>query len=233
MTFTASVYRVLIASPSDVEEERKRIPEVMAEWNAQNSTDTGVVFVPVKWETHSTPQMGDRPQAIINRQLVQSSDILIGVFWTRIGSPTGVAESGSVEEIREFIQSGKRVMLYFSSVPVNPSSIDRDQHQKLEEFKYECFQQGLVDRYSSVEEFCRKLTRYLTSIAKENDGNVIQRDDVSASSEWVVIFKELRRCRHEWNAVRPQGDNMAVAKDGMPFIKAIQRYLAELRTMLD
>lgn len=73
----------------------------------------------------------------------------------------------------------------------------------------------------------------MTSIAKENEGNVIQRDDVSASSEWVVIFKELRRCRHEWNAVRPQGDNMAVAKDGMPFIKAIQRYLAELRTMLD
>lgn len=135
MAFTALVYRVLIASPSDVEKERERIPEVMAEWNAQNSADTGIVFVPVKWETHSTPEMGDRPQAIINRQLVHDSDILIGVFWTRIGSPTGIAESGSVEEIREFIQSGKRVMLYFSSVPVNPSAINRDQHQKLEEFK--------------------------------------------------------------------------------------------------
>jgi hypothetical protein len=51
------------------------------------------------WEISATPAAGDRPQAIINRQVVDQADILVGAFWTRLGTPAGRALSGTVEEM--------------------------------------------------------------------------------------------------------------------------------------
>jgi len=99
MPFPATVYQILIASPSDCVEERRAIPEVIYSWNACNSDAFRVVLLPVMWETHSWPELGDRAQSIINKQIVKNCDILIGAFWTRLGTPTGVSESGTVEEI--------------------------------------------------------------------------------------------------------------------------------------
>lgn len=41
------------------------------------------VLTPIGWETHSTPDMSDRPQALINKQLLKTRDLLVAVFWTR------------------------------------------------------------------------------------------------------------------------------------------------------
>lgn len=100
MSYQATVYRIFIASPSDVVEEREVIPKVIHSWNAANSLYHKVMLEPVKSETHATPEMGDRAQAIINKQLVEKCDILIGVFRTRLGTPTGEAESGTFRRDR-------------------------------------------------------------------------------------------------------------------------------------
>ena len=50
--------------------------------------------------------MGERAQAIINRQIVKDSDLVVAIFWTRIGTPTGVAQSGMIEEIEEHYWRG-------------------------------------------------------------------------------------------------------------------------------
>ena len=138
MSYQATVYRILIVYPSDVTAERKAIPEVISSWNATHSEDYGVVLVPVMWETHSTPEMGDRPQAIINKQIVASCDFLVGAFWTRIGTHTGVAESGTVEEINEIKSASKPILIYFSSAPVVPDSVDPEQYKRLTDFKKQC-----------------------------------------------------------------------------------------------
>ena len=98
--------------------------------------------MPLGWETHATPEMGDRPQAIINGQLLKKADLLIAIFWTRIGSPTGAAKSGTVEEIEEHIGAGKPAMIYFSSAPVRPDSIDEKQYSALREFMGPCGSEG-------------------------------------------------------------------------------------------
>jgi len=59
----------------------------------------------------------DRPQAILNRQIVDSGHLLIGIFGNRLGTPTGKAQSGTIEEIEEFRKTGRYVALYFSSAP--------------------------------------------------------------------------------------------------------------------
>ena len=167
MPYQATVYMVLIASPRDVTEERKGITEVVYAWNAINSNDLGIVLLPVMWETHSAPEMGDRPQAIINRQLVKSCDILIGAFWTRIGTHTGKAESGTVEEIYQFIKDGKPVMIYFSSKPVTPDKLDHEQYKRLMSFKKECQGMGIIEQYGSIDELREKLNRQLTKIIRD------------------------------------------------------------------
>jgi hypothetical protein len=69
------------------------------------------MLLPVMWERDATPDLGDRPQGIINRQLVDVCDVLIGTFWAKLGTPTSEAESGTAEEIERFIKAGKPVLI--------------------------------------------------------------------------------------------------------------------------
>jgi KaiC/GvpD/RAD55 family RecA-like ATPase len=111
--------------------------------------------------------MGDRTQEIVNRQVVRDCDILIGVFWTRLGSPTGKAESGTVEEIREFIATGKPVMLYFSKVRAALDDVDMEQWQKVKSFQTECQSKGLVYTYETIDE--------LRDLLRSHIGRTIQK----------------------------------------------------------
>lgn len=163
MPRTSSVIRVMIASPGDVSNERRIAKEVIHAWNDVHSLDRNTVLLPVSWETHASPAMGDRAQAIINKQILGDADILIAIFWTRMGTPTGVAESGTVEEINEHISAGKPTMLYFSSAPVRPDSVDEEQFKSLRLFKdsVKATNSGLFEEYESLSEFKEKLSRQL------------------------------------------------------------------------
>ena len=55
MSFPATTYRVLIASPSDLTEERETATMAINDWNALHAAAEGVVLLPVKWETHARP----------------------------------------------------------------------------------------------------------------------------------------------------------------------------------
>lgn len=162
MSFKAEVYRVLIASPGDTEDERRIIPDVINDWNAASSEKAGIILMPVKWETHSTPALGNRPQEIINQQIVNSADLLVGIFWTRIGTQTGKYISGTVEEIEQFINKNKPVMLYFSEAPINPNRIDVEQFTILKSFKDSMRSQGLTESYLDLIDFRNKFTRQLS-----------------------------------------------------------------------
>lgn len=170
MTFQATGVQILIASPGDVVQERQAAEGAIARWNAMHARDSGVTLLPVRWETHAYPQMGARPQEIVSKQIVRQSDVLVAIFWTRLGTPTGKAESGTVEEIREFINAGKPVLLYFASRPVAPDSVDAQQLAAVREFKQDIRAEGLVDEYESIEDFGEKLLFALTQLAREQFG---------------------------------------------------------------
>ncbi len=162
MSFTATTYRVLIASPSDLTEEREAATMAINDWNAQHAAAEGIVLLPVKWETHARPESGVRPQGAINAQIVQTCDILIGMFWTKLGTGAGVAESGTVEEINQFVEQQKPALLYFSDRPTAPSGIDLKQLKKLKDFKDATYSQALVGSFHSVDELRTNLLRDLT-----------------------------------------------------------------------
>jgi len=208
MSYNATVFKVMIASPGDVREERKLIREVLYDWNDIHSEMRKIVLLPVAWETHSSPEMGDRPQAIINRQL-KDCDLLVGVFWTRIGTATGDYPSGTVEEIEEHIKKGKPTMLYFSSKPVSPDEVDRDQYSELKKFKDSCVSRGLYERYSTTAEFKDKLDRqlqlklntepYFTELPQYSDAESVVETTIpnipKLSSEAQILLKEASQDR--------------------------------------
>ena len=167
MAFDAKALRILIASPSDTVDARQALIMAITEWNDLNSESLGVVLVPTLWEISATPETGDRPQAIINRQVVDGCDVLVGTFWTRLGTPTGVDISGTAEEIERMIKRGAQVLLYFSNQPVAPSNLDPDQLRALSEYKADLQTRGLCSDYESIAELGHKVQRDLRKIVEK------------------------------------------------------------------
>jgi hypothetical protein len=161
MPFTATVLRLMIASPGDVQAERAIVREVVSEWNSTNGPHSNVMLLAVGWETDVAPEMGDAPQTIIDKRILANADLLVGMFWTRLGTPTASYASGAVEEIEEHLKLGKPAMLYFSSAPAPLDSVDADQYRALKAFRDSCKTRGLFATYSDVDDFRRKFSRDL------------------------------------------------------------------------
>lgn len=203
------IYRVLIASPSDCVKERSSIPEIIYSWNSSHSFHTGVILEPVMWESHVIPDLGGRPQEVINKQIVDSCDFLIGAFWTRIGTVTGHHISGTAEEIDRLRTQGKKTLLYFSSAPVVPDSIDLDQYKELQNYKKAIRDQGIIFDYVDIGQFREMLQKHISSLmaslTKEN-GDISNQEDSLPESE-IQMFKSqfdsfVRKLNTEWASER-------------------------------
>ena len=195
MPYNAIVINIMIASPGDVSTERNVIRNAIHDWNAVHSADRGVILVPVGWDTHSAPEMGDRAQAVINKQVLQNCDLLVAVFWTRLGSPTGKAASGTVEEIEEHLAAGKPAMLYFSKAPVHLDSVDDAQYKALRDFRTTCQKRGLIETYDSLEEFREKFWRQLAQTIVREYGKIgtLQANPVPAPTPSVPRLSETAK----------------------------------------
>jgi hypothetical protein len=159
----ATIFRVLIASPSDVAEQREVLTNVIHDWNATHWAAEGIVLLPVRWETHAHPATGDYPQGLINKQIVDDCDIVIGCFWSRLGTATPVAASGTAEEIERLRSKSKKVLLYFSTAPL-PQSHDHEQWQKLQEYRQTLQRDSLYWNFSTSNELRDLATRHLAMV---------------------------------------------------------------------
>lgn len=168
MTFDATVVRVMIASPGDTTAERASARDVIAAWNSEHASDLGVVLLPVGWETDSIPEWNIHPQAALNRQLVDQCDVLLGFFWTRLGSATENAVSGTAEEIEVFADAGKPALVYFCRKDVSLAQVDTDQLAAVRKFESSIRTKALYDSYGDDAEFASKLRRGLTSVVREH-----------------------------------------------------------------
>jgi hypothetical protein len=184
------------------------VPDVLAGWNAAHSLSTSAILEPVLWETHARPELGDRPQAIINKQLTDRCDILIGTFWTRLGTKTGVAVSGTAEEIEEFRRNGRPVLLYFSTRPIVPESLDAEQFAALKQYRSILGANGLFFEYDSIDQLRHLLTSHIASMmaqllgasraeAGSTDAQELDRQQLRSQFEAF-----LRRLDAEWISER-------------------------------
>ncbi len=168
MAYLATVLPVMIASPGDVQEYRGIVRDVLHEWNYINSVEANAVMMPVGWETHSSPELGSQPQELINDRVLSECDLLVGVFWTRLGTPTAGGASGTAEEIQRHVAAGKPAMVYFSSAPAALDTVDPDQYAALKEFREWCKSQGLIEFFDHGLDLQSKLRRHLQIAIQKN-----------------------------------------------------------------
>ncbi|WP_249659421.1 DUF4062 domain-containing protein [Lysinibacillus fusiformis] len=167
MGFKADVLRVFIASPSDVSEEREEIEQAIFKWNSLYAVDQQVVLLPERWENVAPAYSGGDPQQILN-ELVNDCDILIGVFWTKLGSPTTNYTSGTLEEIDLFIQRKKEIMLYFVEKDIKRGANFSEVQKVLD---YQSEYQGLYNKYDQtkiVNHLYKKVTDYKRKSSEDN-----------------------------------------------------------------
>jgi hypothetical protein len=155
-----------LISPGDVQQERVELADVVDRWNAQIGRALGVTVELVRWETHSNPDSGDRGQALLNKQIVDSCDFAIAVFWSRVGTPTGDFVSGSAEEIHRLLAAGKQLIVYFRASPI-PQGAAKD-FVALEALRQKIEATALVGTYEGPTDLREKVLFHLTSVVNNN-----------------------------------------------------------------
>lgn len=171
MPKTYTALRVLMASPDDVAEERSLVEEVIDEYNRINNS-LDLRLEPVGWEQDVIPELGADPQAIINDQIAGDYDIFIGILWTRFGTPTPRASSGTKEEFdlayQRFLDAPDtlRIMIYFSECPTNPAELDPEQVRLVQEFRREVGNKGIYSTYKTRDEFKNLVRLHLSKQAQ-------------------------------------------------------------------
>ena len=158
MSFTATVVRVMIASPSDTSSARDAVESAIYRWNEAYAHRRQIILQPWRWETSAVPQLGDHPQSMINSQGVDESDILIGLFGGRLGSPTPNAVSGTVEEINRAHGQGKPVHIYFSRADL-PRNVDPDQLKALNEFRSQIQKTALLGEFDNDTQLAAEIAK--------------------------------------------------------------------------
>jgi hypothetical protein len=166
-----TILTVFVASPSDLDEERNRLEEVIRDLNTTWARELTIRLDLVRWETHAYPSFGDDAQAVINEQLPDDYDLFIGLMWYRFGTPTARAGSGTLEEFQRTKErfdrdpSALQLMVYFKDAPapVSPSKLDHEQLAKVSQFRDSLGEEGaLYWSFTSVDDFERKVRLHLT-----------------------------------------------------------------------
>jgi len=168
MPDTIQLFRILFAAPSDVTEEKTLVRAATNDWNVQHGDGFEARIELMNWQTHAHPEAGRRPQAILNRQFADRADIVLAIFWRRLGSPTGKASSGTVEEIERAQRRGKKVMVYFSQRPGGEEErSDSSEQVRIEQYRRKLGRNTLYGTYGSKREFETAVRKDLALVMRE------------------------------------------------------------------
>jgi len=195
MARTVTKYSIFIASPSDMQEERIAIEEVVKELNLTFGNRQNIVIELLKWETHSAPGIStEHPQNLINKDIGDDYDIFVGLLWTRFGTPTDNAGSGTEEEfinaVKRFQADNNSIQLLFYFKDLAPKSlkdIDASELLKIDEFKKSLPAKNIL--YWEYDT-CESLKNFLRLHIPKRINNLIENSTVNAKTDIVTITEQ-------------------------------------------
>jgi len=118
---TVRLIRIFVSSPGDVAKEREVLGEVIQRINETQGQTHGVRLELRSWERQVVPQIGPRPQAVVDAQ-TQAYDVYLGLMSSQFGTPTGTHGSGTEKELRDAAERWGEVgrpwiLFYFNDEP--------------------------------------------------------------------------------------------------------------------
>ena len=168
MTKPIQQIRIFISSPSDVKAERESAKRVIEELNRTICPPNGLTLFPLTWENNTYSAVGEYSQDVINQQIGEY-DIFVGIMANRFGTPTPNAGSGTEEEFNIAYENrtNTQIMFFFKDAPINPSSLDLSQLDKVRKFKEKIGNKG-VYYFQFPEDFERIFREHLTMHLSNN-----------------------------------------------------------------
>jgi len=164
---------LFVASPGDVAERHGPVDQVAAQFNATLGHNLEATLKIIRWETDAPRGPAERPQGAIN-PLLDQSDIMLGIFWRRCGTPSGVAASGTIEEYTRALDSWRTrghpiPLLYFCEAPAPPPKkvAEAEQLVQVARIREAAGRDALIGAYETTEAFTAVLSRDLYRIAAE------------------------------------------------------------------
>lgn len=175
MAKTQTILKVFVASPIDVDDERKILQDVISEFNITWGDTHKVRLELIKWETNTRPGSGEDAQDVINQQIGDEYDIFLGIMWGRFGSQTNRAESGTEEEFeRAYARLTEspgtvQIMFYFKDAGISPSKLDLEQLAKVQAFKHRISSEYgcLYHEFETTEQFQTKVRIHLSKLVQD------------------------------------------------------------------
>jgi|JI10StandDraft_1071094.scaffolds.fasta_scaffold594822_1 hypothetical protein len=164
MAYPGNIFQVMIGCPADAEKDLQIILDCISDWNIANSSPRQAAILPLHWRTNLLPQFGKSSQEVINKTLLAEADVLVVLFWNRIGSATREDISGTVEEIKKHSSTGKPTFIYFSLDISEANWVDAAQLESLKSFKKDIRDISTYIEYNNPEELRRVFTRHLTQL---------------------------------------------------------------------
>lgn len=159
--------KIVFCGPGDVAKELDIAAKVVDEWNRNHFDSLNCGLKLLNWKTDAAPSMAERGQAVINRELIDSAELIVAVFWRRFGTPTGMHDSGTAEEVIRSMSRDKPVMLYFSDIEAPMVAEDPEQAAKLWDFRQKAMATGLPWNFKSRRQFGELFKQHLNTRVTE------------------------------------------------------------------
>lgn len=198
------VIKITLCGPSDVDKEIEIARKVIDEWNQKNWETSGWGLKYQHWNTDAIPTMAERGQAAINHQLIDDSEIIVAILWTRLGSPTGLAESGTVEEINRAMARDIHVLPYFSDLEAPQTRLDNDQIEKLAAFRSKMMNAGLPCTFKSRRKFRDMFENHLDATVRKI---LSEKTKTRKPSKTLTTVKKISQKAKGDGNIQSAGDN--------------------------
>jgi hypothetical protein len=159
-----------------VKAERDALVEIVEEVNRDTARRAELYLELARWETDTRPGFHVAgPQGLIDPILrIADCELVIGIFWSRLGTPTSTGETGTEHEFRMAYEawqenhSRPEIMAYFCERPPKPKSDeDRAQIEMLKKFKSSFPREGFSWGYKKLDEFKILAARHLRQYVGE------------------------------------------------------------------
>lgn len=218
MAYPTLAVLMLISAPSDVpDEDLATVKRTVSQWNLAMGRASSVTVLPVSWNEHAVAEFGERPQAILNEQLVDEADMALALFADRLGTPTGAADSGTLEEIERLVEAGKPVCVLLNRAPRTLSGMAATEEKiRLEKAIEALYQRAIVLSYKNQAELVGHLNNMLSRAAGKVEGAALSSVGTPVVSEAIGVWPHVVREPYQ-------------ETDNRGNLKTKSRYFLELR----
>ncbi len=237
----ASVIRLFASSPDDVQKEVAQLASVVQELNTVLRAfvrDKRVVVELVHWKTHVHADMGPA-QDVVDRQL-GGYDIYLGIMWSRFGTPTARAGSGTEQEFREAYagweqrRSPAHILFYFcdAAIPGGLLVDDAEQLVSVAKFRDELRHKGLIKSYATHEAFADTVRADLVLVLSELLRASERPTTVAAPAAKFVPEGDLAVVRKRIEAIGREYDDLRnTMSSGPERTRRLEVVASQMRTM--